>query len=149
LVELEAESFATDRLSRRSLAALVRSPSAHVLVACRDRHVAGYAVLLTRRGSLSARLYSIAVATSEAGRGVGKRLLDEVEKLAASLGAARLSLEVRADNPAAIRLYERSGYRPIGERADYYEDGMSARIFERQLSSSLSAQRLHRLRRAA
>ena len=43
---------------------------------------------------------------------------------------------MRADNAAAIRLYEQRGYRPIGRRADYYEDGATALRYERALSTA-------------
>jgi ribosomal protein S18 acetylase RimI-like enzyme len=39
--------------------------------------------------------------------------------LAAS-GAQRVFLEVRRSNAAAIGLYERSGFRPVGVRRGYY-----------------------------
>lgn len=139
LARLEAETFALDRLSRRSMASLVRSPSAAALVAMRDSRLAGYALLLTRRGARKARLYSIAVAREAAGRGVGGALLQAVEREARRRGADRLSLEVRADNAGAIRLYERSGYERTGERQDYYEDGMKALLFERPLASAAPA----------
>src|SRR6476619_2009218 len=57
LAQLEADRFASDRLSRRNLLGLTRSRSACVLVASRDGRPLGYAVLLTRRGARSARLY--------------------------------------------------------------------------------------------
>ncbi len=76
LARLEAESFASDKLSRRSFLRFAKSPSAAFLVACRaerrERPI-GYAVLLFRRGGRSARLYSIAVAAEDAGRGVGSQ----------------------------------------------------------------------------
>ncbi len=133
LALLEADRFASDRLSRRSLMALAKSNSACLLVAVRAKQPVGCAVLLTRRGGRSARLYSIAVAADEAGRGVGSRLLAAAEEAARDRGFDRLHLEVRADNPAAVSFYEKSGYRPIGERPDYYEDGMTALRFARQL----------------
>jgi len=134
LALIEADRFRSDRLSRRSLLALTRSPSARVLVACRRDAVIGYAVLLIRRGSRRARLYSIAVAAAEASRGLGARLLAAAEDAARALGVSRIALEVRADNPAAIKLYRRRGYRQIGERPSYYDDGMTALLFARELS---------------
>jgi ribosomal-protein-alanine acetyltransferase len=129
LARLEAVSFPTDKLSRRSFMRFVRSPTADLLVAARSDRVLGYALVLCRRSGRSARLYSIAVAAEEAGRGVGSRLLAAAEARAKARGAERLTLEVRSDNPAAINFYRRRGYQEIGTRKDYYEDGMSARLF--------------------
>jgi ribosomal-protein-alanine acetyltransferase len=150
LTRLEAESFASDMLSRRSFLRFMRSPSAVLLVACRRNRMLGYAVLLLRRGTRSARLYSIAVAADEAGHGVGSRLLDAAEAAARERKAIVVRLEVRADNPSAIRFYERRGYRQIGTRPDYYEDGTTALLFSHLLhSAGPIATSSRRLRHAA
>jgi ribosomal protein S18 acetylase RimI-like enzyme len=133
LCAIEEEAFAADRLSRRSLKALLRRPSAILLVAARAGAIDGYALVLTRRGARAARLYSLAVHPAAAGRGIGSRLLDAAEAAAFASGADRLRLEVRPDNHAAIRLYERRGYRRIGRREPYYADGAPALRYERTL----------------
>jgi ribosomal-protein-alanine acetyltransferase len=147
LARLEAASFSSDKLSRRSFLRLTRSPTADLLVAADADRILGYAVLLHRRGGRSARLYSIAVGAEEAGRGIGSRLLAAAEERAKARGAERLHLEVRADNPAAIRFYRRKGYRETGARTGYYEDGMSALLFSRALPEAAAPPRA--LRRAA
>jgi ribosomal-protein-alanine N-acetyltransferase len=150
LTRLEAECFASDRLSRRSLASLAKSSSACVLVANDADGTVGYAVVLMRRGGRRARLYSIAVTSMAAGRGIGSGLLSAAEDIARRRGATRLHLEVRADNVKAVALYERAGYRPAGRRLDYYEDGASALLFGRQLAVPAAAGTPpRRLRRAA
>jgi [ribosomal protein S18]-alanine N-acetyltransferase len=135
LEELERATFASDRLKRRTLSALIRSPSAHVLVAGRGGTIIGSAVVLTRRGSRVARLYSLSVDRRMSGRGIGSRLLAAAEEAASGAGAERLRLEVRADNATAISLYERRGYVRIGRRDDYYEDGAPALRYEREIPS--------------
>jgi ribosomal protein S18 acetylase RimI-like enzyme len=133
LARLEEDIFPSDRMSRRRFAALAKRPSAAILVAWRGRDIVGYAILLTRRGIRSARLYSLAVAPEAAGNGVGKHLLSEIEATARRRRALRLRLEVRADNRRAIRLYEQAGYALIGRRPDYYADGMMALLYARDL----------------
>jgi ribosomal protein S18 acetylase RimI-like enzyme len=148
LAQLEEEIFPSDRMSRRSFAALSKRPSARVLVAWHGRDIAGYAILLTRCGIRSARLYSLAVVPAAAGRGVGRRLLSEVEAAAVRRCARHLRLEVRANNRRAIRLYEETGYRLIGRRPDYYSDGMTALLYARDLPPA-KRRRTQPLRRAA
>jgi ribosomal protein S18 acetylase RimI-like enzyme len=133
LALLEDSAFSTDRLSSARLAALVRSPAARLLACWRGDALAGYALLLTRRGSRKARLYSIAVAKSEFGRGVGLRLLNAIERAARAAGANQLRLEVREDNQPAISLYEKAGFVRTGRRAEYYEDGADALLYARDL----------------
>lgn len=55
-------------------------------------------------------------------RGVGQQLLMGVADLAREIGARRLTLEVRASNEAAQRLYERFGFEIVGRRPAYYTD---------------------------
>jgi ribosomal-protein-alanine acetyltransferase len=136
LAELEAQAFASDRLSRRRFAALVKSPTASLLVARWGGRLVGYALVLTRRGSCTARLYSLAVAPWSAGRGIGSRLLAAAEAVALARGADSMRLEVRTDNAAAIHLYERRGYAKIGRRDGYYEDGAAAFRYARDLRAA-------------
>jgi len=133
LVALEQATFSLDRMSERQWRRHLDSASAEVLVAMRERQLIGAAIVFYRRGHDIARLYSIAVAASERGVGTGAVLLSAVEQAARRRGVRRLRLEVRADNAAARRLYERTGYRRFGMHHSYYEDGANAQRYEKQL----------------
>ncbi|HEX7341305.1 MAG TPA: ribosomal protein S18-alanine N-acetyltransferase [Rhodanobacteraceae bacterium] len=131
LVALEQASFVTDRVSRVQYRRHLDSASAEVLVAMHDGDMAGAAMVFFRRGTQTARLYSLAVATAARGQGVGKALLEAAERVARRRGCRGLRLEVRVDNPAAMALYERAGYVPMGRREGYYEDGADALCYRR------------------
>ena len=133
IVALENAAFTSDRVSTRQWRHHLESLSAEVLLAIRERRVVGAAMLLFHRRHRVVRLYSIAVDASERGRRIGERLLHAAELAAARREGRTLRLEVRADNAAAQRLYERNGYRPFGERHGYYEDGTHARRYEKAL----------------
>jgi len=139
LCEIETRSFAADRLSRRSLRRLIGRPSARLRVAVMEGAVVGYHLVLMRSGSTVARLYSIAVAATARGRGIGASLLADAERQARRAGAAVLRLEVRPDNAGAIRLYAQRGYRRIGTRHDYYADGSDAFRYQKALSRTRRA----------
>lgn len=134
LVAMEEAVFASDRLSRRSLRHLLSSPAAAMLVSEECGRLAGYAAVLFRSGSGSARLYSIAVAPEAAGAGIGRGLLDAALAAAAERGCTHLRLEVREDNPRAIALYERNGFTQSGRRPDYYADGQAALRYARPVA---------------
>jgi len=134
LVSLETDVFASERLSPRSFRRLIAAQSAACRVAVADAMLAGYDVLLFRRGSTVARLYSIAVAPGFRGQGLAAILMRDAEEVARERGSRRLRLEVRADNAGAIRLYERLGYRPFHRVAGYYADGAHALRYERGLA---------------
>ena len=134
LVELENGVFSSDRISARQLLHHLGSPSARILVATHGRDIVAAAVLFFRTGSRIARLYSIAVAASVRGWGVGARLLAAAEASARRLGRTALRLEVRTDNSAARTLYERRGYHRFGLKKKYYEDGQDALRYEKALA---------------
>lgn len=98
------------------------------------RHIVGTAVVLFRRGSRVARLYSIAIADAARGRGLGRVLLAAAERAASNRDCEVLRLEVRADNHAAQQLYEGCGYCCFGLRRGYYEDGDDALRYEKPLA---------------
>lgn len=135
LVALEQCTFATDRLSPRQLRRHLTSLSALVLVAADRGGLLGSALLFFRRGSDIARLYSIAVADAARGRGVGAALLRAIERGARARGCTHLRLEVRCDNPVAIALYEKHGYRRFASISGYYEDGADAWRYEKNWSA--------------
>ena len=67
------------------------------------------------------------------GKGYGNRLVDFVIHEAYSLGADSLTLEVRAGNIRAQKLYARFGFIVEGIRKKYYEDnGEDALIMWKQ-----------------
>jgi ribosomal protein S18 acetylase RimI-like enzyme len=137
LLALEQRVFATDRLSRRSLRHLVASASARVIVAEERGRLVGAAVVLFRRGTSVARLYSIAVVPAMSGRGVGVALLQAAEAAAAARDCVSMRLEVHKKNAVAIARYRKSGYRQFGRVASYYEDGGDALQFEKPVGRSV------------
>lgn len=133
MLALEAESFSSDRLSRAQYRRHLDSDSAVVLIAGVHHQLQGNAVVFFRRKSRVARLYSLATLPASRGRGVGSALLDAVVTAAGRRGCDLLRLEVRKDNAPAIRLYERQGFRRIGEYLRYYEDGADAWRYARTI----------------
>nr|WP_300311751.1 N-acetyltransferase [Halomonas sp.] len=126
LVELENTVFSGDRFSRRQLWHLLNRANAHTLVAEDASGVLGYGTLLMRRGSKTARLYSLGIAPRARGGGLGRRLLEALAADGQALGCTWLSLEVRADNRIALGMYRRFGFRLDSWLDDYYEDGCAA-----------------------
>ena len=63
---------------------------------------------------------NLAVLPELRGRGLGIQLLEAVIVEAAHLGATLLTLEVRASNQPALRLYARAGFERTGLRKNYY-----------------------------
>jgi len=126
LARLEQQIFGPDAWSERTWwQELAGRPRRWYVVAVdgteADRCLVGYAGL--DLGGEVADVMTMAVAASARGRGLGSLLLDAVVEAAAASGAAYLMLEVRADNGAARRLYERKGFSLLMTRRRYYQPG--------------------------
>ncbi len=97
------------------------------LVACDAKHkVAGFAML--RLLGDDVELMTIAVEPKYRGKGVGAALMRACFEDLMMTPSRRMILEVAADNPPAIRLYEKLGFKKISERKGYYArpDGQPA-----------------------
>ncbi|MFH1803319.1 MAG: GNAT family N-acetyltransferase [Pseudomonadota bacterium] len=134
LCALEHGSFSSDKLSRTSFSRFLKQASARLLVADDgDAGIVGYGLLLLRANSLTARIYSLAIANHRRGKGLGTQLLAGLESLALEAGCDKIRLEVRKDNGSARGLYERHGYADIADLPGYYEDGADGTRMERHL----------------
>jgi ribosomal-protein-alanine N-acetyltransferase len=78
----------------------------------------GYFILMAAAGE--AHLLNLSIAARHQRRGYGSALLREAASLARRRGAQNMFLEVRPSNRAAQDLYQRSGFRRIAVRRDYY-----------------------------
>lgn len=123
LCALEKATFTSDRISRAQWRRHVASASGTVLVGSLGGGVDAAAVVFYRRGSRSARLYSLAVDARARRTGLGRALLAAVEADARTRGCTTMRLEVHDGNVAAIALYEHLGYRRGRKLPRFYEDG--------------------------
>ena len=64
---------------------------------------------------------NVAVAEDYRRRGVADALISELVRRSRALLLSFLTLEVRESNAAAVALYEKHGFRPVGRRKGYYE----------------------------
>lgn len=69
-----------------------------------------------------AHVTNIAIDPQVRGKHLGEALLQRMMVLAISLGAQRMTLEVRVSNKVAQRLYEKMGFTSYGVRKRYYTD---------------------------
>ena len=69
----------------------------------------------------------LAVDPAHRRKGLAAALLDQLALDAKSRGAARLLLEMRAENPAES-LYRGHGFEPIGRRPQYYRSPTGERL---------------------
>jgi ribosomal protein S18 acetylase RimI-like enzyme len=113
------------------VAASVRSPTAIVVVARTPSAIAGFGIM--RYGDDEAHLDLLGIDLAYRRAGLGRRLVEWLEKPALVAGIATVVLEVRASNHGARSFYERLGYRSLADIARYYQGRESAVRMERTL----------------
>jgi [ribosomal protein S18]-alanine N-acetyltransferase len=85
----------------------------------------GYFVAM--KGVDEVHLLNITVVPEHQSNGWGRVMLDALAVWSRGQGAQWLWLEVRRSNARAQRIYERHGYRRVGERKSYYPAAGGAR----------------------
>ena len=78
------------------------------------------AFIIISRAADQAEILTIATAAQSRRKGLGKTLLSEAVAHLKEADVSDLFLEVAEDNAAAIALYRRAGFDPIGRRPAYY-----------------------------
>jgi ribosomal protein S18 acetylase RimI-like enzyme len=124
-VEREPTHFRVPDLEtvRRRFADRILAPESRILVAEESTDVVGFVdarlrppspegVMIAPRAGVYVE--ELAVRTGDRRRGVGRRLMNEVERWCRAEGGALVMLDTGAGNEAAQRFYDRLGYRMIG-----------------------------------
>lgn len=123
VTDIEHDLFPKDAWSPGSLWSelAARPRRSYVVEEDGEGAVVGYAGV--DLGGEVADVMTMAVAPRAQGRGLGRRLLEELVSRAQADHAAYLMLEVRADNGPARKLYESRGFEILTVRRRYYQPG--------------------------
>ena len=106
-------------LTPRAFAAKFGNAAITILVAERDAHFLGLAVVQSGTVCASAPAATVELATLYVqahckGQGIGSRLLKDAQALAVAQAGSRLWLTVNAQNAAAIDFYTRHNFQQVG-----------------------------------
>ncbi len=113
--------FEHDLQSRRTIAFVVED----------EDSVVGYSIASCKDQGL--HVTNIAVDKNHQRRGIGSRLMQELERIALERGCRYVYLEVRTNNMAAIQFYRNLYYTIAYTRQQYYIDGDDAYVMEKEL----------------
>jgi ribosomal-protein-alanine N-acetyltransferase len=122
------------RWTPQRVAASIRAPEVNVLVARIHQQTAGFAIM--RYGDHVAHLDLLGVGPQYRRLGVGRQLIEWLEKCALVAGIIQVVLEVRAQNEGAQLFYKRLGYRPLVQLPGYYQGVEAAVRMGRDLRAS-------------
>jgi len=89
-------------------------------IALSDSNLAGFAAAGWLPGEAAAEVEGLVVDEKYRRQGMGSALIGACMEWAANAGASSMRLEVRASNAAALALYHRHGFSPVGRRRAYY-----------------------------
>jgi len=132
LARLHAACFVIPRpWSAAEFAALLARPGARLI-----SEPDGFALGHAQAGE--GEILTLAVRPQARRRGIGRRLLSDLESALRTAGARQLFLEVAADNAAALALYASAGYRRAGRRRGYYRAPDGKRLDALLLQKALS-----------
>lgn len=137
LAALEAAAF-PDPWPEDSIAREVEGPGTLVLVAAAGYAAPPVAYAAYRAVGGEAELLRLAVAPEARRLGHARALLAAGRDHLVGFGCTRCFLEVRADNGAAIALYESAGFHPVGRRPGYYGRGADAVLYAGSLGRRLT-----------
>ena len=119
VLEVEAESFTNPWTREMYTWELQNRSMCHILVVRTvDCRVAGFCAFWLVFDEI--HINNIAMRPQFRAQGIGTELLRQVLAEGRQLGARRATLEVRASNEGARRLYERMGFYVAGVRRNYY-----------------------------
>lgn len=122
MLKIERECFTAEAYTRQQILNLLKSKNALALLIRVDGDASGFiiALLETEGKHRLGHAVTIDVAVKYRRKGLGSFLLRKMENILSERGVEAVYLEVRVDNHAALRLYEKQGYMKAELLEHYY-----------------------------
>jgi len=137
LCKIERECFTVEAFTKEQIKLLLDNPNAVSLIALvKNDEIAGFIIGLIRyhNKTRTGHVCTIDVAVEFRRRGVGLKLLSELEQVFAGVGVKACYLEARVDNVAARELYRKQGYMEVERLKNFYRAGVHGVLFVKRLS---------------
>jgi ribosomal-protein-alanine N-acetyltransferase len=122
MLKIERECFTAEAYTRWQILDLLESKNALALLTRVNGDASGFiiALLETEGKHTLGHVVTIDVAVKYRRKGLGSFLLRKMEDLLSERGVDGVCLEVRVDNRAALRLYQKQGYVEVQLLERYY-----------------------------
>ena len=124
LYEIEKQCFEQEAFTKQQLAYLLTDYNAIGLAALVNGEIAGFAIARVdiRRNEQFGHIVTVDVIPAYRRKGIAPKLLHKIETILRERGIKECRLEVREDNVVALNLYQKLGYKKIGNLKNYYGD---------------------------
>ncbi|MDD1771314.1 MAG: GNAT family N-acetyltransferase [Methanomassiliicoccales archaeon] len=132
ILRLEKDAFGPERFSDELAERLITAPDITTLVA-EDGKVEAYVMVHIIRSYETGDVLSLAVSKARRRQGLGRKVMEEVERLSSDEGVITMMLYVRPDNVSAVSLYISLGYKVLARCRGYYPDGSDADMMVKHL----------------
>jgi ribosomal protein S18 acetylase RimI-like enzyme len=123
------------RWTARRVADALRDSETAGVVSRSAGGIIGFGLMIYDFPRREAHLLLLAVERAERRRGLGRALVEWLEKTARMGGVRRFQLEVRADDPGARAFYEELGYREVARLPGYYQGKLAALRMEKAVQT--------------
>jgi ribosomal-protein-alanine N-acetyltransferase len=140
LARVHAVCFPDESWDASAIAQILAMPRTDAHVACIDAD-AICGLLIDQCLAEDAEILTLGVAPASRRQGVARALLDDLLRRARDRGAARLVLEVAADNAAGLALYHALGFVRDGKRPGYYHRAAGPNIDAWRLSLDIAGRK--------
>lgn len=137
LLEVEAQCFGSP-FAKTTFEKEFENKIAIYVVATENETVLGYAGVWNMCGT--ADIIDVGVRRDFRRRGIGLGLLQNLEERCQKQGVFEINLEVRKSNIPAQTLYEKNGYKVVGLRRGYYENGEDAILMKKVLEEGKTSE---------
>ncbi len=135
LDKIEKECFTSEAFTKQHIAFLLENPQNIRLAAWKNNEIAGFIIGLIQNFNETriGRVYTLDVAVKHRRKGIGLKLLNELEQVFIEKGVKNCYLEARTDNVEARELYHKQGYTEVKQLKDYYSKGIHGVLLVKKL----------------
>jgi len=128
LCEIEMKCFETEAFTKQQIAYLLTDSV--ILVSKVKEEIVGFIIGKTYMDEKPAtgQILTIDVSPEHRRKGIGQRLLQEIEKTFKDKGVRTCFLEARENNFVALSLYQKFGYKRVGRLENYYGNAHGIRL---------------------
>jgi len=130
LCEIEMKCFETEAFTKQQIAYLLTDSNSVILVSRVKGEIVGFIIgkIYMDKKTSAGQILTIDVSPKHRRKGIGQRLLQEIERTFKDKGVKICYLEVRENNFVALSLYQKLGYKKVGRLENYYGNAHGIRL---------------------